>query len=751
MGTESVVELARAAGMRPEQIGGKAAALAGLLAAGFPVPPGFVVTGDAFTLADPVVDAAIASAVADLGGDSFAVRSSAAAEDLAEASYAGLYETFLDIPADQVPAAVRRCKAAAAAPRVAAYQTSRAAGHAAGPGMAVLVQPMVAADAAGVAFTADPVTGDRDHVVITAVRGLGERLVDGRAVGDEWTAHAGAVRSTRLTEHAIDAARAAAVAELAGRVQVHAGVPQDIEWAYADGWLWLLQARPMTALPEPVAWDPPGPGVWQRNFRLGEWLPEPVTPLFADWLLPAIEAGFADGIRAIAGATFPFPSAVVNGWYYATPQPRIRPGRLLAAVAATRGRLPAFMYHALIQPLRNPAGADTATLAGLYRQWHEGQLPAYRNLVAAGTAEVDTAPSPRLVDLIDELARTAGVHLAYLAVVGGAAWKMDKALARFARRHLPGVLPDGVTVLLTALPGAGGDPPPHAVTSLDWWHPTLGEHHPHRPDTRADQSGRGQPAAGREAAQSGRGQPAAGREAAEHACRTALADRPGLARRFTAMLATTQRHAGIREEQAGALTLGWPLLRAAAHRLGHLLHAAGAIDEVDDVFFVTRDELAAGLTPAPSRLAEAAEGRRSAWRRQRRLPAPLSLGQPPRFLRSILEQTPPAGTPDGALVGQPASPGRATGPVRVIHGLDEFDELAAGEILVAPTTTPAWTMLLARAAAVVTDGGTIAAHAALVAREYAIPAVVATGDATRRLSTGQIVTVDGTTGTVTPA
>ena len=106
--------------------------------------------------------------------------------------------------------------------------------------------------------------------------------------------------------------------------------------------------------------------------------------------------------------------------------------------------------------------------------------------------------------------------------------------------------------------------------------------------------------------------------------------------------------------------------------------------------------------------------------------------------------------PDGRPVGQSASPGRATGPVRIIHGLDEFDQLAAGEILVA-ATTPAWTTLLTRAAAVVTDGGTIAAHAALVAREYAIPAVVATGDATRRLTTGRVVTVDGTAGTITPA
>src|SRR6266511_1111422 len=408
MGTASVLALAEAAGVGTERIGGKAAALAGLLAAGFPVPPGFAVTDEAFTLSERAFDAAISSAVAELGEGPFAVRSSASAEDLAEASYAGLYETFLNVPADEVPAAVRRCHAAATAPRVVAYQRSQRAAHTAGPGMAVLVQPMIRADAAGVAFTADPVTGERDHVVITAVRGLGERLVDGQAVGDEWTARGGEVRCRRVTEHAIDAAQATAVAELARRVQAHAGVPQDIEWAYAAGRLWLLQARPMTALPEPVAWDPPGPGVWQRNFRLGEWLPEPLTPLFADWLLPAIEAGFADGLRATAGTTFPFPSAIVNGWFYATPQPRIRPGRLLAAVAATRGRLLAFMYHTLIQPLRNPAGADAAALAGLYRRWRDDMLPGYRDLVAAETAEVGTATPPRLVELIDKVARTAG-------------------------------------------------------------------------------------------------------------------------------------------------------------------------------------------------------------------------------------------------------------------------------------------------------------------------------------------------------
>ena len=101
--------------------------------------------------------------------------------------------------------------------------------------------------------------------------------------------------------------------------------------------------------------------------------------------------------------------------------------------------------------------------------------------------------------------------------------------------------------------------------------------------------------------------------------------------------------------------------------------------------------------------------------------------------------------------GTPASPGRASGPVRVIHGPLDFDELQPGEVLVAPLTAPAWTPLFNRAAAVVTDVGSAASHASIIAREYGIPAVVGCGDATARLRTGMGVTVDGTTGNVEPA
>src|SRR6266700_1672961 len=182
-------------------------------------------------------------AVAELGGakgQRFAVRSSGTAEDLAGASFAGQYETVLDVGLDELPEAVRQVLDSAASARVAAYrQAHREADAAAAPDpseskMAVLVQVMVAADVAGVAFTANPVTGARGEVVITAVRGLGERLVAGEATGDQWVVRDGQARCTRAVEQAINADQARQVAELARRAEGHSGTPQDLEWAITD-------------------------------------------------------------------------------------------------------------------------------------------------------------------------------------------------------------------------------------------------------------------------------------------------------------------------------------------------------------------------------------------------------------------------------------------------------------------------------------------------------------------------------------
>src|SRR5215216_5251583 len=154
-----LVPLDQAARLGADRIGSKAANLAQLAAAGFPIPPGFVIPADAF-VDWPKVQAALSAAASALGDGLLAVRSSSAAEDLAGASYAGLYESFLDVDRDQLAEAVRRCWESATSQRVTTYQQ-----HHQQPqdrlAMAVLVQRMVHPDAAGVAFTANPVSGAR--------------------------------------------------------------------------------------------------------------------------------------------------------------------------------------------------------------------------------------------------------------------------------------------------------------------------------------------------------------------------------------------------------------------------------------------------------------------------------------------------------------------------------------------------------------------------------------------------------------
>ncbi|HKO83268.1 MAG TPA: PEP/pyruvate-binding domain-containing protein, partial [Actinomycetota bacterium] len=336
-----VVSLAEAARLDPTRaralLGTKAANLARLTGAGFPVPAGVVVTAVAAADWDQAYTQ-LRAAAAELGGrdQRFAVRSSASAEDLAGASFAGQYETVLDVGLDELSQAVRQVVNSAASARVSAYRqahpeagsTAAPAADPSGSGMAVLVQVMVPADAAGVAFTANPVSGDRDEVVITAVPGLGERLVAGQATGDQWIVRDGQARRIRSTEEAITADQAGQIATLARRVHAYFGSPQDLEWAIStdpsgsdgvdgvEGGLWLLQARPMTALPDPVDWTPPAPGYWMRNLRLGEWLPEPMTPLFADWLLDRIDLGEQQATRDQVGAALAFPHVAIHGWYY---------------------------------------------------------------------------------------------------------------------------------------------------------------------------------------------------------------------------------------------------------------------------------------------------------------------------------------------------------------------------------------------------------------------------------------------------
>lgn len=178
----------------------------------------------------------------------------------------------------------------------------------------------------------------------------------------------------------------------------------------------------------------------------------------------------------------------------------------------------------------------------------------------------------------------------------------------------------------------------------------------------------------------------------------------------------------------------------------------GVLAGAEDVFFIRRDELLAALSGGAPDLRPAVRERRASWERQRRLAPPLVLGELPPILRGLEDRVAALQEKrgEGALIkALGASPGRAVGPVCVVRGPADFARFALGDVLVAPATTPAWTPLLARAAAVITDNGSVLAHTSVIARELGIPSIVAAVDATTRLRDGQRVVVDGVAGIVT--
>jgi rifampicin phosphotransferase len=706
------------------EVGGKAAQLGELIAAGARVPDGLVLTVASGELTADDRRSLLDGSAEELGSGPFAVRSSGIGEDGAERSFAGMYETVLDVPSDELPAATDRVLASARAARATSY------GSTPNGRMAVIVQRMVAPAAAGVAFTADPISGDRGSCVITAVRGLGERLVSGATLGDEWVVVGDIATPRRQPEHAIDRDQAMQIAGEARRIAAALGVPQDVEWAFdADGALWILQARPMTALLPEVSWAPPAPGAYTRQLRLGEWISEPVTPLFESWLLTTMEERMHAGYLQEIGQRIPRPyHVVVNGWYFYTLN--------WATPAAFARNLPNMLWH-LVRSPRTLAGINPSTVRHavpiLERKWRSDLQPRYRAAVEEAEGRVELLPVTELPALIDELADIAGMSFMWVTALAGAAYKMELNLAQFYRRNLAPSLGGSHLPLLTGFQ-APTDPARHAVASLDWWH---------APGPRGESATR--PGADH-------ARLVETRRAAEEAAFTALASSPRRLRAFRKVLADAQHLVPLREEQVGELTLAWPVMRRAVLRIGEALASRGVIGEADDVFFLSRDEVLSALDAEGRPASVDVAARRATRQAQERLVPPLFVGRMHPLLTRLWDAMPrmfgavPSAT--AIVSGVPASPGRASGPVRVIRRPEQFDELQPGEILVAPLTAPAWTPLFTRAAAVVTDVGSAAAHASIIAREYGIPAVVGCGDATARLKTGMRVTVDGVTGNV---
>lgn len=749
--TTLVIPLADLTGASVDRVGVKAHRLGRLRSAGFPVPEGFVVTAPALRRGveasgseGPELSTEVASAIAEsagvLGASSFAVRSSATVEDLAGISFAGQYETRLDVTGAELVSAVYECWRSLTSDRITAYRCAH--GFSDTGEMAILVQRMVPATMAGVATTVSPTTGEPVASVV-AVPGTAEALMSEGTAGDEWTIHDGEAQRRDGPVTVLAASDVLRIETLARDVADHFGCPQEIEWAMAEGELFLLQARPLAPLPANVSWASPRPGGWMRTYRLGEWLGAPVTPLFESWLLPRLWRGASRFRHRAVGVGYPEPGhVIVHGWYFGSLNYVPRSFREAA------GMILRLLAHFVRHPRRGGAMlfGDAGLAAGrlFIREWRDELLPRYRSTVdRLGARIVDRVGEEDPMDLIatvDTLAELAGEYYGYMAAVAGTAWQWELMLAQFCHEHAGSSLPEGHGTLLRGprhpLADASWD---HTVFDLDWFHRTRGEM------TRAA------PALPSEAV---RARFDRERSEAEARVTTALLPSQKRVKRFRRLLEVARRLAPLREESLHWLTLGWPVMRAALNRLGDLLESSGRLASSDDVFFLTETELrasiATGVELPPARVIAARRAERIAHARL--MPPPLVGEAPPAFDRALalvdtLRSRPVTSRP-GVLRGHPAGMGRATGPARLVRSPADLSAVRPGDVMVVPALATAWLPVATRVAGVVSSSGTALAHAALVLREYGVPCVVGVKDAMVELRDGTIATVDGSAGVV---
>ncbi len=858
-------------GANLETVGGKGASLARLVANGLPVPDGFHVTTAAYrrfvvendlqpgilaaletadaaqpaTLEEaskairnlfmeaqtpPDVASAIALAYAALAGRDpvVAVRSSATAEDLPEASFAGQQDTFLNVDGyGEILAAVKRCWASLWTARAIGYRARQGIGPK-GLSLAVVVQTLVPAEAAGILFTVDPVTGRRDQVVISAAWGLGEAVVGGLVTPDTLTVDkaSGAVLERLTADKQVLTARvnggteeqpvpaelrrapvlddegAATLARLGVQIENLYGMPMDIEWALADGAFSIVQARPVTALPPeapgpepelqpPTEWPLPKPKGQYMRGSIVDLMPDPLSPLFATLAIPAIaREGIKEVMRPLTRSEPALPEdyiVTINDYAYMgvsyTPRewwwivtrmlpssPRmlreglplwrdeIRP-RYAATVARWQdrplGAMPVTELWAGIREVNDMAMLHLACLMvattgasagaeGLFTRVYEkmirrdGDPAAVTFLMGYDSTPIQAEKS--LYDLAvwsqeqDELAAyllvTPTEQLAAQLSDGQAPVAGWPVFCERLRAYLQAY--GHIIYDLDFAKAMPADDPTPMLETIKMYLRDQGVN-PHERQRAAE-------------------------EKREQAVEAALKRLKGLRRwAFRKTLGMAQKMAQVRENALSDIGLGYPILRTMLHELGRRFGQAGSIAQGEDIFWLETDEVEDAVATLERGdqlpgLAEEVAQRRATHDALKQVAPPPMIPPKKKLFGFNMESWLPAAEDSqtaGTLNGVAASAGRVTAPACVLHGPEDFDEMRPGDVLVAGTTTPAWTPLFAMASAVVTDIGGPLSHGSIVAREYGIPAVLGTGIATRRIRSGQRITVDGSAGVVT--
>ena len=777
-------------------VGGKGASLGELARIpGVRVPDGFCVTTGAFAEAArdlPAIASAIADRLRELGEDgAYAVRSSATAEDLPTASFAGQHDTYLDVRGTEaVIAHVRRCWASLSTERAVAYRRHNRIDHRRVQ-MAVVIQRMVDAQVSGVLFTADPITGNRTVTAIEATAGLGEVLVSGRVNADRYRVRRGAIVE-RAGELLTDA-QLVALERLGRTIEAHVGRPQDIEWCLAGGELYVVQSRPITTLyPVPAVADD-APHVY-ISVGHQQMMTDAIRPLgLAFWLMttpaPMRTAGGRLFVDVAALLVSPSRRSVVEALGRADP---LIEGALTTILE--RGFVPAAPPAgepvAVPAALRPPPAieADPALVAGLIERC-EASIAATRRALA-------TASGPSLFDVIRQDLQELKTHLfdrqggdAILAAMGAAAWLNQQVAQWLGDTNVADVLSQSVANNPTAAMGLALLDVADAIRP----HPAVIAYLPRAADATlldglAELPGGPAARAALETFLARYGMRCAGEiditrtrwaEAPttlvplilsnvkrfapgesgrrfEHGRQQALAKERDLLERLRQLdggeqkaTETEQRirllrtFIGYREYPKYAMVQRTFEYRKAILREAQRLASDGVIRAVDDIYFLSFDELHE-VVRTRSLDPRVVDERREAHAFHEQLTPPRVITSEGEIVTSSYRRD---DLPAGALAGVAVSSGAIEGRARVVTRMENA-ALEAGDILVTTFTDPSWTPLFVSIAGLVTEVGGLMTHGAVIAREYGVPAVVGVEGATRRIADGQRIRVDGTNGYV---
>ncbi|BFU89459.1 MAG: putative Phosphoenolpyruvate synthase [Nitrospira sp.] len=849
--------------------GGKAIGLAQLMAAGFSVPQGFCITTEAYIqclLASGFIDEEEWNRACALSGDErasaladcrtrirqvetsqlavqwrlalqalslppdqlWAVRSSATNEDTAQTSFAGLYRTHLGVVPSEIDAAVKDLWASLWEERVVSYIARQ--NHQTAPRIAVVIQSMVDAHSAGVAYSIHPVTGRSNQVTINAVPGLAASLVDGTVKPDQYVVevtHAKQpmrIRKRILAHHSqqlvvskdglqveqfgdathiqssLTDAQLFSLAQTAKDVEQVFGHPIDLEWTFDAEQLWLVQARPITAV-RPSSNLTNDDCEWSRtNFK--ETLPELPSLLSLSFLERFMDSHIISHYRRL-GCHIP------DG---------------LTSVRVLRGRpyLNVTLFHILVVQLGGDPSLNAEQMGGEPLQ----TIPKVRPINGAALARAVwmmwaemrrvERSGPRLFLEMKDLATTyRREHILHLSVeelmleldklgpwlegrdvtfgIVGGGGQCLQIFNQFLPRWLG---PDWRGLLNTALQGQGTVISAQQIvrlaelTDIARDEPTVGtfltsepwELSPFREalaDTKFLRTfdryleDYGHRAVGESDLMSPRlddtpesilaivriqliaGAPS----------QKSILWRQGNAR--TAALARIKQRIGrryhrwiiflwcyrrlcrffaLREANRHHLMYYSTAIRTLLMRLGELLVERGLLHQVDDIFFLTindRADLLAGNTRDWKTVIKA---RRTERDRNSAIAVPDTI----RDWETASEQTVTSDKADGSgiLSGTPISVGTVAGPVRVIRSPADWGKVLLGEILVVPVIDPGLAPLFGLAGGLVAEMGGTLSHGAIIAREYGLPTIANVEGAMTRLADGQRITIDAGSGTI---